>query len=69
MTASARLDDLEIRITHLERSVQELSDVLIRQQKELDRILERNQILADRLATLEDPGETPMAPAEPPPHY
>ena len=69
MTESARLDDLEIRISHLERSVQELSDVLIRQQKELDRALERNQVLADRLAALQDAGETPVAPEECPPHY
>jgi SlyX protein len=69
MTESARLVDLEIRIAHLERSVQELSDVLIRQQKELDRTVERNQILADRLAALQDAGETPMASAERPPHY
>jgi len=69
MTESARLDDLEIRIAHLERSVQELSDVLIRQQKELDRAVERNQILADRLAALQDDREDPTSPEERPPHY
>jgi SlyX protein len=69
MTESARLDDLEIRFSHLERSVQELSDVLFRQQKELDRAVERNQILADRLAARQEDREEPTAPEERPPHY
>jgi len=54
MTENARLSEVEIRIAHLERGLQELSDVLIRQQKELDRAVERTRILADRLAALQD---------------
>jgi len=69
MTEATRLNDLEIRITHLERGMQELSDVLIRQQKELDRAVERNRILAERLAALQDSDEGPIAAEERPPHY
>jgi SlyX protein len=69
MTESARLNDLEIRIAHLERALQQLSDVLIRQQKELDRAVDRNQILADRLAALQDSDDASTALAERPPHY
>jgi SlyX protein len=69
MTESARLDDIEFRISHLERSVEELSDGLIRQQKELDHALKRNEILAERLAALQDTGVGPIASAERPPHY
>jgi SlyX protein len=69
MTEATRLNDLEIRITHLERGMQELSDVLIRQQKELDRAVERNRILAERLAALQDSDDGPIAAEERPPHY
>jgi SlyX protein len=69
MTENARLNDLEIRIAHLERGLQELSDVLIRQQKELDRAVERNQVLADRLAALQDSDDASTALEERPPHY
>jgi SlyX protein len=69
MTETARLDDLESRITHLERALQDLSDVLVRQQKELDRAHERNEVLAERLAALQDDAEGPLTLEEPPPHY
>jgi SlyX protein len=69
MIENARLNDLEIRIAHLERGLQELSDVLIRQQKELDRAVERNQFLADRLAALQDGDDASTALEERPPHY
>lgn len=69
MTEAARLDDLEIRIAHLERGVQELSDVLVRQQKELNRAIERNQILSDRLAALQEGDAEAAAVTERPPHY
>jgi SlyX protein len=69
MAESSRLDDLESRLTHLERAVQELSDVLIRQQKEIDLSLQRNQILVDRLASLQEQAEGTSAAEEVPPHY
>jgi len=69
MNEAARLNDLEIRITHLERGLQELSDVLIRQQNELDRCVERSRVLADRLAALQDSDDESAPPSERPPHY
>ena len=69
MTENARLSEVEIRIAHLERGLQELSDVLIRQQKELDRAVERTRILADRLAALQDADDAATAPEDRPPHY
>jgi uncharacterized coiled-coil protein SlyX len=47
----------------------EVSDVVARQQKELDRALDRNQRLMDKLAALEsDLGPSATA-HEKPPHY
>ncbi len=73
MNDVSRLEALEIKCAHLERAVQELSDVLHRQQQELDRVLERNQDLARQIETLEmslSGAGTPADPrAEIPPHY
>ncbi len=64
-----RLDAIEEKLAHLERAVSELSDVVARQQKELDRARERNQLLLDKLAAVEsDLGPSSTA-HEKPPHY
>jgi len=64
-----RLDAIEEKLAHLERTVSELSDVLARQQKELDRALDRNQRLMEKIAALEsDVGPSATA-HEKPPHY
>lgn len=67
MTDLARLEALEMRIAHLERSVQELSEEFYRQQRDIDRLRQRNQQL---LAEIEGGGAGPSrTDAEPPPHY
>jgi SlyX protein len=66
---SSRLDAIEEKLAHLEQAVSELSDVLARQQKDLERALERNQRLMDKLAAMEaDFGPNATA-EEKPPHY
>jgi len=66
---SPRLDAIEEKLAHLERAVNELSDVVARQQKDLERALERNQHLMDKLAALEsDSGASATAEGKPP-HY
>jgi SlyX protein len=70
MMENERLDALEIKCAHLERSVQELSDVVYRQQQQLDRVLQRNQDLAAQIEALEAATDGPANPrAEIPPHY
>ena len=59
-----RLVDLEIRYTHLERQLQELSEVVFAQQRVIDRLSKELLELRNRA---QDPGEAP--PAEKPPHY
>jgi len=65
----SRLDAIEEKLAHLESAVLELSDVVARQQKELDLALQRNQRLIDKIAALEaDSGPSATA-YEKPPHY
>jgi SlyX protein len=66
---SPRLDAIEEKLAHLERAVSELSDVVARQQKELDLALERNQRLLDKLAVVESELGPSATVHEKPPHY
>ena len=64
-----RLEAIEEKLAHLEQAVNELSDVVARQQKDLDRALERNQRLLDKLAALESESGASATAFEKPPHY
>jgi SlyX protein len=59
-----RLTDLEIRYTHVERLVEELSSVLYEERLARERLEARVKDLEQRLRSAEEP-----APDEPPPHY
>jgi SlyX protein len=63
-----RIETLEFKVAHLERALQELSDVLYRQQRELDSLRDRNQQLVEQVQQLEDRAGDPNA-VEIPPHY
>ena len=64
-----RLEAIEIKLAHLERAVAEISDVVARQQKELDRALDRNQRLMEKIAAIESESGTSATAYEKPPHY
>ena len=64
-----RLDAIEEKLAHLELAVAEISDVVARQQKELDRALDRNQHLMEKLAALESGAGANATADEKPPHY
>jgi uncharacterized coiled-coil protein SlyX len=64
-----RLTDLEITCTHLERTVQELDEVICRHQQTIDRLEAelltlKDQVLLVAPSLTKEPGEE-----EPPPHY
>ena len=65
---SERIDALEFKVAHLERALQELSDVVYRQQRELDSLRDRNQQMHEQLQQLEERGGDPNR-VEIPPHY
>jgi len=66
--AATRLESLEIKVAHLERTTQELSDVIYRQQQQIDTMLNLNRQLASQLETLEAKSGD-AGPVEIPPHY
>ena len=70
MTPEQRIEELEIRLSHLERSLQDVSDEVIRQQQEIERLGERNLRLAELVEAMQmDPAEDAATREEPPPHY
>ena len=69
MSDSDRLEAIEIKLAHLERAMLELSDVLVRQQREIDRSLERSQRLAGLIEALESSAASAPPADERPPHY
>jgi len=66
--ADTRLETLEFKIAHLERATQELSDVIYRQQQQIDAILDLNRQLASQLESLESKSGDSST-EEIPPHY
>lgn len=63
------LERLELKIAYLEKANTELSDVVYRQQREIDELYRRIDKLKDRLEALAT-APTPYSPAdEKPPHY
>ena len=67
MNEKERIEALEFKLAHLERAVQDLSDVLYRQQRELDRVLEVNRQLRQQVEEIET--RASGGGVEIPPHY
>jgi len=70
MTTDARLEELEIKMAHLERALQDVSDEVVRQQQAIERLGERNRHLQEKLEALQSgAGEDAATRIEIPPHY
>jgi len=68
MTDARRVEAIEFKLAHLERALQELSDVVYRQQGEIDAAFELNRRLRQQVENLESGSADPAA-VEIPPHY
>jgi uncharacterized coiled-coil protein SlyX len=62
-----RLEELEVRYSHLEKAQADLSEVVWRQQRELDELRELVRGLSERLRG--DPGLVEASRVDRPPHY
>jgi uncharacterized coiled-coil protein SlyX len=62
-----RLEALEVRYSHLEKLFQDLSEVVWRQQQELDHLRDTVRQFKDRLQA--EPGLVDAARSDLPPHY
>ena len=61
-----RIEGLEERVAHLMRAVEDLSDVVASQAREIDRLTRLTGMLAEREAAREAGLETPEANVRPP---
>lgn len=63
---SATQDDLETHLAHLTRTVDDLSEVVARQDREIARLTARVEMLMQREADREAAGDAPAANQKPP---
>jgi SlyX protein len=68
VSVDERIETLEFKVAHLERALQELSDVVYRQQREIDALQAREAQLLDQVQQLAERDVDP-ARVEIPPHY
>jgi len=66
---SSDTERVELKIAYLERANTELSDVVYRQQQEIEELRARLQALAERIDALKAGATTYTAEQERPPHY
>lgn len=66
MDNESRLIDIEMAVTNLQRMVDDLNDVVIKQGKTIDLLIKEHKILA---SMLNDENVKPLSEETPPPHY
>lgn len=69
MTLEERIAELEIRQAFQDDTIQTLNDIIVEQQKALDRYAAQIRILAERQAELQTAGGGGAPDEAPPPHY
>lgn len=69
MTDATRIDDLEIRLAHQDKVIEELSATVTDQWKAIDLLKRKLERLTDRVGSGEGQGATAPGEEPPPPHY
>ncbi|NOX28023.1 MAG: SlyX family protein [Gammaproteobacteria bacterium] len=64
-----RFVDIETRIAYQEDTIQQLNDVVTKQQKQIDQLEELSRLLTDRYQSLQGVSNSTDAADEKPPHY
>jgi uncharacterized coiled-coil protein SlyX len=66
---SERLDDLEIQLTHQQKMVDELNELIYSQQQEIDRLSSELRQIKEQLQIVLPSLNRAPEDEEPPPHY
>jgi SlyX protein len=66
---AARIDALEIRIAHQDRTIEELNGTITDQWKQIEDLAYRVSRLSDELRAVESSAGAGEEPEPPPPHY
>jgi uncharacterized coiled-coil protein SlyX len=69
MSHESRIDTIEIKLAHLERSLQELGQAVLHQQREIAVLAARNRVLQQQLEELRHSSAPSFETFEKPPHY
>jgi len=69
MDPEARFVDLETRLTYQERTIEELNEVVTRQQDQIDELTEKLEAIISHLRESASPVKGEAADEPPPPHY
>lgn len=64
-----RLEAMEIGIAHQDNTIEELSDVVVKQWAEISRLNDELKFLKSKIEVLEQGRESPSLEDEKPPHY
>ncbi len=65
----ARIEQLELKMMDLEDTLQQLNDVVLRQYRDIEQLRQLNTDLERKLESMNEPGASPSAADEVPPHY
>jgi SlyX protein len=64
-----RLTELEVRVAFQDQTLQDLNEVVTRQQREIDRLTQELEAVKSRLAAHAPSMVIPQEEEKPPPHY
>ena len=64
-----RIDELEIRGAHQDRTIEELNEILAAQWRTIDDLTRKLALLESRMLSLEQNTGAPPTAEPPPPHY
>jgi SlyX protein len=64
-----RLTELEVRVAFQDQTIQDLNEVVTRQQREIDRLVKELETVKSLLAGLAPSMVIPQEDEKPPPHY
>jgi SlyX protein len=67
--ALTRIEALEVRVAHQDRTIEDLNQSVTDQWKQIDALTKQVAGMADRLQRVEDSTPSPDGAEPPPPHY